>query len=61
MRFVTPDEFKEYERLAYAKGFLMVSATPLTRSSYLAGDDFAKLRANRQAKLAATGRAGNEA
>jgi lipoic acid synthetase len=53
MRFVTPDEFKEYERLAYAKGFLMVSATPLTRSSYLAGDDFAKLRANRQAKLAA--------
>jgi lipoic acid synthetase len=61
MRFVTPDEFKEYERLAYAKGFLMVSATPLTRSSYLAGDDFAKLRANRQAKLAATGGAGNEA
>ena len=61
MRFVTPDEFKEFERLAYAKGFLMVSATPLTRSSYLAGDDFAKLRANRQATLAATGRAGKEA
>ncbi len=53
MRFVTPDEFEEYERLAYAKGFLMVSATPLTRSSYLAGDDFAKLSANRQAKQAA--------
>ena len=55
MRFVTPDEFKEYERLAYAKGFLMVSATPLTRSSYFAGDDFAKLRANRQAQLAKRG------
>ena len=41
MRFVTPDEFKKYERLAYAKGFLMVSATPLTRSSYFAGDNFA--------------------
>ena len=55
MRFVTPDEFKDYERLAYAKGFLMVSATPLTRSSYFAGDDFAKLRANRQAQLATRG------
>ena len=52
VRFVTPDEFKEYERLAYAKGFLMVSATPLTRSSYFAGDDFAQLRANREAQLA---------
>ena len=52
MRFVTPDEFEEYERLAYAKGFLMVSATPLTRSSYLAGDDFARLRANRDKQLA---------
>ncbi len=51
MRFVTPDEFKEYERLAYAKGFLMVSATPLTRSSYFAGDDFEQLRANRQKQL----------
>ena len=52
MRYVSPDEFKEYERLAYAKGFLLVSASPLTRSSYHAGDDFAKLRANRNAKLA---------
>jgi len=51
IRFVTPDEFKEYERLAYAKGFLMVSATPLTRSSYFAGDDFAQLRANRVTQL----------
>jgi lipoic acid synthetase len=39
--------------MARGKGFLMVSATPLTRSSYHAGDDFARLRAARQAKLAA--------
>jgi Lipoate synthase len=50
-RFVTPDEFKEYERAAYGKGFLTVSATPLTRSSYHAGDDFARLRAARLQKL----------
>jgi lipoic acid synthetase len=50
-RYVTPEEFSDYEKLAYAKGFLMVSATPLTRSSYHAGDDFARLRAARQAKL----------
>lgn len=50
-RFVHPDEFKEYERAAYGKGFLMVSATPLTRSSYHAGDDFAQLRAARRQKL----------
>ena len=53
-RFVTPEEFKAYEKAAYGKGFGMVSATPLTRSSYFAGDDFAKLRA---ARLAKTGRA----
>ncbi len=46
-RFVTPDEFAAYERAAWGKGFLMVSATPLTRSSYHAGDDFARLRAER--------------
>ena len=51
-RFVTPDEFKAYERMAKGKGFLQVSATPLTRSSYHAGDDFAKLRAARARKLA---------
>jgi lipoyl synthase len=45
--FVTPDEFAAYETIAYAKGFLMVSASPLTRSSYHAGDDFARLRAAR--------------
>jgi lipoic acid synthetase len=50
-RFVTPDEFKSYEKWAYAKGFLMVSASPLTRSSYHAGDDFVRLRAAREAQL----------
>ncbi|MFK7877837.1 MAG: lipoyl synthase [Paracoccaceae bacterium] len=49
-RFVHPDEFASYEKAAFGKGFLMVSATPLTRSSYHAGDDFARLRAARQAK-----------
>jgi lipoic acid synthetase len=44
MRFVPPDEFKAYETIAYAKGFLMVSASPLTRSSHHAGEDFARLR-----------------
>lgn len=48
-RFVTSEEFKAYETAAWGKGFLMVSATPLTRSSYHAGDDFARMRAARQA------------
>jgi len=43
-RFVPPEEFKSYEKAAWGKGFLMVSATPLTRSSYHAGDDFARLK-----------------
>ena len=43
-RYVTPDEFAAYQTAAYGKGFLMVSATPLTRSSYHAGEDFAELR-----------------
>jgi lipoic acid synthetase len=46
-RFWTPDEFKALEGIARAKGFLMVSASPLTRSSYHAGEDFAQLRAAR--------------
>ncbi|GKY87863.1 lipoyl synthase [Sinisalibacter aestuarii] len=50
-RFVTPEEFQAYEKAAWGKGFLMVSATPLTRSSYHAGDDFARLRAARLDKL----------
>ncbi len=52
MHFWTPEEFAGLERMARAKGFLMVSATPLTRSSYHAGDDFARLRAARAEKLA---------
>ena len=51
-RFVTPDEFADYASLARAKGFLLVSATPLTRSSYHADADFAALRAARRRKLA---------
>ncbi|MFL4977474.1 MAG: lipoyl synthase [Xanthobacteraceae bacterium] len=50
MRYVTPDEFSAYDKIAYTKGFLMVSASPLTRSSHHAGDDFARLRAARAAK-----------
>ena len=52
-RFVTPDEFEEYAKAARGKGFLLVSATPLTRSSYHADRDFAALRAARQAQLRA--------
>jgi lipoyl synthase len=48
-RFVPPDEFAAYETIAYAKGFVMVSASPLTRSSHHAGEDFARLRAARAA------------
>ncbi len=51
-RFVTPDEFATYETIAKSKGFLLVSASPLTRSSYHADEDFAKLRAAREAQLA---------
>jgi lipoyl synthase len=50
-RFVTPDEFKSFETVAYAKGFLMVSASPLTRSSHHAGEDFARLKAAREARI----------
>jgi lipoic acid synthetase len=53
IRFVPPDEFKSLETIAYSKGFLMVSASPLTRSSHHAGDDFARLKAAREAKLRA--------
>jgi lipoic acid synthetase len=52
-RFVTPDEFASYAAAARAKGFLMVSASPLTRSSYHAGDDFIRLRQARAAQHAA--------
>lgn len=50
-KFWTPDEFKQLEKMARAKGFLMVSASPLTRSSHHAGEDFAKLQAAREAKM----------
>ena len=49
-RFVTPEEFRSYETIARAKGFLMVSSSPLTRSSHHAGEDFAKLQAARAAR-----------
>jgi len=49
-RFVPPDEFRSLETIAYAKGFLMVAASPLTRSSHHAGDDFARLKAARDGR-----------
>ena len=49
--FVTPEAFKAYETIAYAKGFLLVSASPLTRSSHHAGEDFARLKAARSARF----------
>jgi lipoic acid synthetase len=52
-RFWTPAEFDELAAMARAKGFLMVSASPLTRSSYHAGDDFVRLRAARAGQLKA--------
>ncbi len=48
-RYVSPEEFKAYEAIAWAKGFLMVSASPFTRSSHHAGEDFARLKAARAA------------
>ena len=50
--FVTPQAFDAYAAIARAKGFLLVASSPLTRSSYHAGDDFAKMKAAREAKLA---------
>jgi lipoyl synthase len=52
VRFVSPEEFKTYETIAYAKGFLMVSSSPLTRSSHHAGDDFVRLKVARAAQTA---------
>lgn len=53
-KFVTPEEFKSYETIAYTKGFLVVASSPLTRSSHHAGEDFARLRAAREAQLKKT-------
>ena len=60
-RFLTPDEFAAYQTIAYAKGFLMVSASPLTRSSYHAGEDFARLRTIRAKSVAPSLPEGREA
>ncbi len=54
--FVTPQGFDAYAAVARAKGFLMVASSPLTRSSYHAGDDFAKMKAAREEKLARAGK-----
>jgi len=51
MSFVTPEEFDDYARMARGKGFLVVSASPLTRSSYHAGDDFQRLKIAREQAL----------
>lgn len=53
--FVTPKAFGDYAAIGRAKGFLLVASSPLTRSSYHAGDDFAKMRAARDAQLARAG------
>jgi lipoic acid synthetase len=55
--FVTPDGFKAYGAIARSKGFLQVAASPLTRSSYHAGEDFAEMRRAREARLAKAGHA----
>ncbi len=49
-KFITPDEFDEYKKIAYSKGFLMVSSSPLTRSSYHASEDFKIMQMNRKKK-----------
>jgi lipoyl synthase len=54
VKFVTPEEFKSYETVAYTKGFLVVASSPLTRSSHHAGEDFERLRAARELKLSRT-------
>ena len=58
IEFVPPQGFSAYGAIARAKGFLQVAASPLTRSSYHAGEDFAQMRATREAQLAKTALAG---
>ncbi len=53
-RFVTPEEFKEYRAIANSKGFLLVAATPLTRSSYHADEDFARLKKQRNYEISSS-------
>ena len=50
-KFITPKEFDDYKKMAYAKGFLMAACSPLTRSSYHASDDFKIMQENRKSKL----------
>jgi len=50
-KFIEPENFKKYEKIAYSKGFLQVASSPMTRSSYHAGDDFVKLKEKREKKL----------
>ena len=50
-KFVTPSEFEDYKSMAIAKGFLLVSSSPLTRSSYHASEDFNKLKTAREKSL----------
>jgi len=59
--FVTPDAFNAYAAIARAKGFLLVAASPLTRSSYHAGEDFRKMQEARAAQLARAGAVGASA
>jgi len=49
--FITPEEFETYKNIAYSKGFLLVASSPLTRSSYHAGEDFLKLQAKRNQEI----------
>jgi lipoyl synthase len=51
VRFVEPAEFESFKTIGMTKGFLLVASSPLTRSSHHAGDDFAKLKAARHAKI----------
>src|ERR1700722_11678245 len=55
IRFVTPEEFGSYATVGAAKGFLLVSSTPLTRSSHHAGEDFPRLKAARSAHISSRG------
>ena len=50
-KFITPDEFETYKEIAYSKGFLLVASSPLTRSSYHAGEDFLQMQAKRSKEV----------
>ena len=50
-KFIPPEDFEKYKKIAYSKGFLLVSSSPMTRSSYHADDDFQKLKEKRQNNL----------